>query len=80
MFLAEESAQDLILEGADIFNAYLYSEIDVPIITKKSAYSSRELLRSGLVYKLEKTIYETHEAGENWGSLIHYKFISWGFT
>lgn len=79
MFLAKVAAQDLILEGADVSNAYLYGDIDAPIIMDQPTNSSGKPHRPGYVCQLNKSIYGARQAGEIWGGVINTKFVSWGF-
>ena len=73
------ASQNLILEGADISNAYLYGNLDVPIIMEQPTDSSQIEARPGYVCKLVKSIYGARQAGEIWGSLLCSTLANWGF-
>ena len=70
MVLAIAAAQNLILEGPDITNAYLYGDIDVHIIMGQPTDSRKCEAMSGHFWKLDKSLYDTKQAGEIWGSLL----------
>ena len=77
--IAISAAENSTLEGADISNAYLYGNLDVPIIMEQPTESSQLPAMPGYVCKLVKSIYGARQAGEIWGSLLNEKFLSWGF-
>lgn len=79
MFFTKVAAEDLEAEGADVDNAYLYGSMDRPIIMKQPTDSTGIPKRPGYVVILKKSIYGAKQAGEIWGSVIHEKFINWGF-
>lgn len=79
MLLALVAAQNLVLEGADVSNAYLYGDIDTPIIMHQPTDSTGRQKHPGMVCKLQKSLYGARQAGEIWGSVIHGKLLSWGF-
>lgn len=80
MLLAKTAAQDLILEGADVANAYLYGNLDTPIIMQQPTDSTGKEAYPGYVCSLLKSIYGARQAGEIWGSVIHSSLLSWGFN
>lgn len=79
MFIAKAAAQNLILEAADVSNAYLYGDVDRDILMEQPTDSSGKLARPGYVCKLNKSLYGLRQAGEIWGSVIHNQFLEWGF-
>ena len=81
VFIVKSSAQGLIVEGADVDNAYLYGDIEdgTIIIMEQPTNSSGIPARPGFVCRLRKSIYGLRQAGYIWGTVIHAKFIEWGF-
>nr|QCC62381.1 reverse transcriptase [Digenea simplex] len=79
MFIAKAAAQQLIIEGADVSNAYLYGDIEIPILMEKPTNSSMIEAKPGYMCQLKKSLYGAKQAGEIWGEIIHSKFIEWGF-
>lgn len=77
IFMAKFAAQEIFPEGAHIVNDYLYGDIDVLIIMEQPTYSSGKPLRSVNVCQLYKFIYLASQPGENWGGVLHTKFLSW---
>ncbi len=57
-----------MLEGAKIDNAYLYGELDLPIIMQQPTDSTLQPAKSGFVCGLVKALYGTKQACEIWGS------------
>lgn len=45
LLIAKVAAQNLILEGADVSNAYLYGDLDEPVFMKQPTDSSRHQAR-----------------------------------
>jgi len=68
MLIAIAAGDNLVLEGADVSNAYLYGDIDIPIIMEQPTNSTQVPAAPGHVCKLMKSIYGTKQAGEIWGS------------
>lgn len=64
MLLALAAAQDLILERADVSNAYLHGELDVPIMMQQPRDSSKIPAKPGNACKLLKSMYGAKKAGE----------------
>ena len=81
VFLVKSSAQGLIIEGADVDNAYLYGDIEdgMIILMEQPTNSSGIHARPGFVCRLRKSIYGLRQAGFIWGTVIHVKFMEWGF-
>ena len=69
MLLALAANENLYLEGLDVSNAYLYGDLNVPIIMDQPTNSSQIPARPGHACKLHKYIYGAKQAGETWGSL-----------
>lgn len=80
MFLDTFSTQGLILEGVDVYNAYFYGDIDVPIIMDEPIDSYVNPHQPRHVCQLNKPIYDTRQVGEIGGSLIRSKFLSCSFN
>ena len=80
IILAYAASHNLIVEGGDISNAYLYGEIDTTIhMDQPTNYSGKER-KPGHVCKLVKSIYGVKQAGNIWGSVVvHGDLIQWGF-
>ena len=59
----------------------LYGDISdgITIIMEQPTDSSRRPTRPGYVCKLLKSIYVMRQAGEIWGTVLHSKFVEWGF-
>ena len=79
ILLAFAAGEGLILEGADISDAYLYGNIDVPIVMLQPTDSSGMESHPGMVCLLLKSLYGLRQAGEIWGSLLCITLLTWGF-
>lgn len=79
LLLAFAAGEGHIIEGADIGNAYLYGDIDVPIIIEQPTDSYGIETFPGMVCLLLKSLYGLKQAGEIWGSLLCVTLLSWGF-
>jgi len=79
MLIAIAAGDNLIIEGADVSNAYLYGDMDIPIIMEQPTNSTQKPAMPGHVCKLIKSIYGTKQAGEIWGSLLDKTLKAWGF-
>lgn len=79
MLITIAAEDNLILDGADVSNACLYGDIDIPIIMEQPTNSRQVPAAPGHVCKLLKSMYGTKQAGEIWGSLLDKTLISWGF-
>lgn len=64
MSLAKVSPQDLLTEGAEISNAYLYGDLDQPLIMHQPTNYSRNLSKQNLVPLVEKSLSGHHAAGQ----------------
>ncbi len=64
MLLEIAAAQNLMLDGVDISNAYLYGDLDIPILMEKPTDSKKRRAMPGHVCKLNKSLYGTKKAGE----------------
>ncbi len=56
MLLAIAAAQNLMLEGADISNAYLYGDLGIPILMEQPTDSTKRHTMPGHVCKLNKSL------------------------
>ena len=54
VFVCKSSAQNLFIEGADVDNAYLFGDMDKPILMEQPTDSSGKLERPGFVCLLNK--------------------------
>ena len=79
LILAYAASQNLIIEGGDISNAYLYGEIDETIYMDQPTNSSGKTRKPVYVCKLLKSIYGVKQAGNIWGSVVHGDLVQWGF-
>ncbi len=66
MLLAIEASEESYLEGADTSNAFLYGNLDVPIIMEQPTDSSQLTAMPGYACKLIKSLYGAKQAGEIW--------------
>ena len=79
LLLACTASQGLILEGADVANAYLYGKLDVTIIMEQPTDSTGKQAKPGYVCELQNSLYGAVQAGEIWGSLFSNAIKSWNF-
>ena len=79
LILAYAASENIILEGGDISNAYLYGNIDTKIYMEQPTDSSQPKRKPGYVCCLKKSIYGVRQAGNIWGSLVHSELLRWGF-
>jgi len=79
LVIAFAASQDLLLEGGDISNAYLYGDLDITIFMEQPTNSTQREAVPGHVCAVDKSIYGTKQAGNIWGSLTHSELTSWGF-
>ncbi len=70
MLISLSTAAGSFLEGADVSNAYLYGDTDIPIIMEHPTGSSQVQAKSVHVCKLHNSLYGTKQPGEIWGSLL----------
>lgn len=80
LILAYAASENLLLEGADISNAYLYGNLDVPIYMTQHTNASSIQSQKDFVCLLKTSMYGLKQAGEIWGSLLYRVYISFGFT
>lgn len=73
------ASENLILEGADIFNAYLYGDLDEAVIVELSTDDSGLPEKINQIVKETKSPYGQRSAGCIWGNVIHNTFKSCGF-
>ena len=62
---------NLIVEGVDVDNAYLYGDLDVPIIMEQTCDSSGKQAHPGYVCRLLRSLYGAVQSGEIWGEVLH---------
>ncbi len=53
-----------MLEGAEIYNAHLYGELDLPRIMRQPTDLIQQPLKPGFVCELVKSLYGTKQVGE----------------
>lgn len=63
MLLALGCDEEVILEGVDVDNAYLYCKLDIPITMEQPTDSSQILARPGMVSVIFMSLYGTRKAG-----------------
>jgi len=80
MMINFAAAEGLILEGADISNAYLYGGMGVPILIEQPTDSSQLEARPGYGALIMKSIYGVRQAGKLWGSFLGTKLAEWNFV
>lgn len=79
LVLAHAASMNLILEGGDVPNAYLFGKLDIPVYMEQPCNSSGMQQQPGMICKLERSIYGLRQAGNIWGSLLHNALVEWGF-
>ena len=72
------ASEGLVVEGGDFCNAYLYGDINIPIIMQQHTDSTGIEERPGFVCKLQKSMYGLKQAGQIWGSVLASTLQSWG--
>ena len=80
MLYAISAAFNLILEGGDVNNAYLYGFLDTPIYMKQPTDSTGRERYPGMVCLLLKSIYGARQAGKIWGTVLHQALLEYGFV
>lgn len=80
MLIAYAAANKILVEGASISNAYLFGNLDIPIIMGQPTDSSQKQKYPGNVCRLIKSIYGAKQAGKIWGSLLAKTLKKWGFN
>lgn len=80
MLLAAAAAEDLIMEGGDVCNAYLYGDIDMEVIIEHLMNYSGVYEKPVFACRLSKSMYGIRQAGQIWGSLLVKTILSWNFT
>jgi len=79
MLMHYAASENLLPEGADISNAYLYGNVDVPILMEQPTNSSQVPARPGCLSPIVKSIYGVKQAGKLWGSFLSNKLTQWKF-
>ena len=79
MLLAKVAATDLCLEGLDIANAYLYGDMDIPVLMQQPTDSTGILERPGYAVLVYKSLYGGKQCGSIWGTVLHTTLLSWDF-
>lgn len=64
MLLAYAAANNLELEEADIFNAYMFGGLNAPIIIEHPTDSRGNIKNPGYIYRLKKSIFGSKQARE----------------
>ena len=80
LILAYAASTNLILEGGDISNAYLYGSMDKTIFMEQPVDSSGVPRKPNHVWALQKSLYGVRQAGNIWGSALHKELMQWGFN
>lgn len=75
LFLGVSASEDLITEGCDVDNAYLFGNLDIPIRMKQRIKSTLVLARPGHDVLHLKSLYGARQAGRIWGNEIHNEVI-----
>ncbi len=70
LLLSMAANQDLLLEGADVSNAYLYGDLDVPIFIEQPTNSTQREQMPDHVCHPNKSLYRTKQAREIWSFLL----------
>jgi len=78
LILAIAAHRNLILEGGDIANAYLYGTLDVLVIIQQLTNSSGVLMYPSMDCMLTKSMYDLNRLGRYGFSLIRH-FTQLGF-
>lgn len=68
--LAIGFTKNLLSEGTNDNNAYLYDRLDVPIIVKQPANASKKLVEPRSVCQLQMSMYGSNNAQMLWGLVI----------
>lgn len=79
ILFAHAASNDLIVEGGDVANAYLYGKIDCHVYIEQPTDSTGKEHAPGHVCVLMKSMYGIRQAGRIWGSLLVEKLDLWGF-
>lgn len=79
MLLSFTDQNGLLLERANVSDAYLHEDIGLPIVMEQPTNSSGKPKRPGFVFLLKKSIYGAKQAGQIWGSVLHKDLLSWSF-
>jgi len=79
LLISYAASHNLILEGADISNAYLYGKMDIPILMEQPTNSTQVQERPGHLAILQMSLYGAKQAGELWGSLLNSTLMEWQF-
>lgn len=68
--LAVAAAEDLLIEGGDVSNAYLYSAIDYEVSIEQPTDSNGKSEHPGMVYKVLKSMHRLNQEGCIW---VHFR-------
>ncbi len=71
------SNHDLLLEGADISNACLYGDLNVPLFIEHPTKSTQREQIHSHVHRLNNSLYRSTQAGEIWVPTRQITEISW---
>ncbi len=80
MLIAIAASEAINLEGADLSNAYLYGDLDIPIIIGQPTDSCQEPAKPGHACKFTMSIFGTKQAEEICISLLHKPLVDWGLS
>ena len=67
IILAIAAAEGLLVEGGDVFNAYLYGKMDIPILIDQPQTLPQQKSDRVMAVCLLESIYGTKQAGKSWG-------------
>jgi len=79
LLISFAASNNLVLEGADISNAYLYGKLDVPFVMKEPTNSSLHGAAPGHVCIPQSSLYGAKQAGKLWRSLLSNTLLDWNF-
>lgn len=79
MLLTISATEFLVVQGGDVSYAYLFGDMDVPIVMEQPTDSAGILEKPGHVCLVQGSMYGTRQSGKIWGSIIVQKLISWKF-
>lgn len=79
MLLNKVAAQGLLFDGADVANAYLYGDLNTPVVMGRPNDWNGIPGKLNHIALVLKSIYGYNAVGSIWGSFIHQSVFKWGF-
>lgn len=79
MFILKTAAQQLTVEGAEVDSAYLYCNIDRPLVMMQPTNGSKTQGFPGKFCLVTKSLHGALQVGEMWASLVHITVLKWNF-